>query len=357
MAPILPADNSVDSVMPAPDTAAILGANTTAPTAQNQMAPTTPSTPTQPSQISPSDVHSHLVGRVFNHVANSLAGQQTLYAPDPNTGQVTETSVPRKPGGFFRHILSGVMAGEAAAAQSPVRGGFAGLGAGFIGAQQSAQAQQERARALAQQNASSQFQKKQIDDKQMLAAAANAHDLMNSLQIGHFVGHHSDEELSNYNDSVNAVAETLLNNGGQLATVEGNDEKGNGPELMRRYTADNTLMAGPEGYHIQPGKPTQNARIESFHGRLREECLAVSWFQNLFDARRKIAAWRKEYNEERPHSSLGYKTPKEFAEAQAAGFSAAVREERNSNAVPFPSRSSIPAQLQDGVEESCRILT
>ena len=48
-------------------------------------------------------------------------------------------------------------------------------------------------------------------------------------------------------------------------------------------------------------------QVESFHGRLREECLAVSWFQNLFDARRKITAWRKEYNEERPHSSLGYR--------------------------------------------------
>jgi transposase InsO family protein len=59
--------------------------------------------------------------------------------------------------------------------------------------------------------------------------------------------------------------------------------------------------------HIQPGKPTQNAHAESFHGRLREECLAVSWFQRLFDA------WRIEYNEERPHSSLGYRTPKEFA--------------------------------------------
>ena len=65
--------------------------------------------------------------------------------------------------------------------------------------------------------------------------------------------------------------------------------------------------------HIQPGKPTQNAQVESFHGRMREECLQVSWFENLFEARRKIAAWRKEYNEERPHSSLGYRTPQEFA--------------------------------------------
>jgi hypothetical protein len=54
-------------------------------------------------------------------------------------------------------------------------------------------------------------------------------------------------------------------------------------------------------------------RVESFHGRLREECLNVSWFQNLFDVKRKIAAWRTEYNEERPHSSLGYLTPTEFA--------------------------------------------
>jgi Integrase core domain len=46
---------------------------------------------------------------------------------------------------------------------------------------------------------------------------------------------------------------------------------------------------------------------------MREECLNVSWFENLFDARRKITAWQKEYNEERPHSSLGYLTPQEFA--------------------------------------------
>src|SRR5689334_4300945 len=88
----------------------------------------------------------------------------------------------------------------------------------------------------------------------------------------------------------------------------------NGPELTSRHFLAWCIERQIELVHIQPGKPTQNARIESFHGRLREECLAVSWFQNLFDARRKIAAWRKEYNEERPHSSLGYRTPKEYAE-------------------------------------------
>ena len=58
----------------------------------------------------------------------------------------------------------------------------------------------------------------------------------------------------------------------------------------------------------------------------------MSWFQNLFDAR-KIAAWRIEYNEERPHSTLGYKTPKEFAAEQAASFDTAERGARDSRKV------------------------
>jgi putative transposase len=93
----------------------------------------------------------------------------------------------------------------------------------------------------------------------------------------------------------------------------------NGPELTSRHFLAWGIERQIELLHIQPGKPIQNARVESFHGRLREECLNVSWFQNLFDARRKIAVWRKEYNEERPHSSLGYRTPKEFAQQTAEG--------------------------------------
>ena len=88
----------------------------------------------------------------------------------------------------------------------------------------------------------------------------------------------------------------------------------NGPEFTSRHFLAWCVEREIELIQIQPGKPTQNARVESFHGRLRDECLNVSWFQNLFDAKRKIAAWRREYNEERPHSSLGYLTPNEYAE-------------------------------------------
>jgi putative transposase len=87
----------------------------------------------------------------------------------------------------------------------------------------------------------------------------------------------------------------------------------NGPELTSRRMLAWCVERQIELKNIEAGKPTQNGRMESFNGRLREECLNVSWFQNLFDARRKVAAWKNEYNEERPHSSLGYLTPVEFA--------------------------------------------
>jgi len=71
----------------------------------------------------------------------------------------------------------------------------------------------------------------------------------------------------------------------------------------------------------RPGKPTDNAHIESFNGSFRDECLNMHWFLSLDDAREKIEAWRVDYNEYRPHQSLADMTPKEFAqEHQQAGF-------------------------------------
>ncbi len=77
--------------------------------------------------------------------------------------------------------------------------------------------------------------------------------------------------------------------------------------------------------HIQPRKPQQNGYVESFNGKLRDECLKVSWFENLWDARPKIAAWQKEFNEERPPSALGYQTPAEFAPRLLPSSGSALR--------------------------------
>ncbi len=65
---------------------------------------------------------------------------------------------------------------------------------------------------------------------------------------------------------------------------------------------------------VRPGKPVENAYIESFNGRFRDECLNEHWFVSMRHARQLIEEWRIEYNTERPHSSLGYLTPVQFAQ-------------------------------------------
>ncbi len=87
----------------------------------------------------------------------------------------------------------------------------------------------------------------------------------------------------------------------------------NGPEFTSRRFVAWCAERKIQLIHIQPGKPMQNGHVESFNGRLRAECLNASWFRNMMDARSKIQTWQEQYNGERPHSSLGYRTPNEFA--------------------------------------------
>lgn len=84
----------------------------------------------------------------------------------------------------------------------------------------------------------------------------------------------------------------------------------NGPEFTSRSFCLWLMKKGIKHDFIQPGKPTQNAYIESFNGRFREECLNGNFFLDLEDAQTKIESWRSFYNEVRPHSSLGMKPPR-----------------------------------------------
>ena len=94
------------------------------------------------------------------------------------------------------------------------------------------------------------------------------------------------------------------------------------------------------GWHyIAPGKPQQNGFIESFNGRLRDELLNETLFRSLPHARVALAAWRQDYNEQRPHSKLGWMTPKDYADALGAGRGAALRQ------------GSAPRPLADDVNE------
>ena len=91
----------------------------------------------------------------------------------------------------------------------------------------------------------------------------------------------------------------------------------NGPEFVSKALDRWAYENGVTLDFSRPGKPTDNAFVESFNGRLRDECLNAHWFLSLADAKSKIEAWRRQYNESRPHTALGWLTPQEFALAAA----------------------------------------
>jgi putative transposase len=105
------------------------------------------------------------------------------------------------------------------------------------------------------------------------------------------------------------------------------DELSQGRGLPRRIIMDNgremtskamflwSQWTGVKLHFIQPGKPIQNAFVESFNGRFRDGCLNQHWFQNLADARQVIEGWRDHYNKIRPHSALNYRSPAGYEKA------------------------------------------
>jgi len=143
-----------------------------------------------------------------------------------------------------------------------------------------------------------------------------------------------------------------------------------GPEFTGKDVDQWASVHGVRLHVIDPGKPTQNAFIESFNGRLRDECLNQHWFTSLNDAQRIIEEWRIEYNEERPHSARGGRTPREFRQAWVMGLTHSGitdgSEENRSGMVPDPSVNppapalgSLPsvalssAQVDRRIPESC----
>jgi putative transposase len=116
-------------------------------------------------------------------------------------------------------------------------------------------------------------------------------------------------DVSLTGERVVRVLERLCETRGVPAVLQSD----NGPEFRGGVMDQWAQGRGVRLQFIEPGKPIQNAFIESFNSRLREECLNEQVFVSLKDARRKIELWRLQYNRERPHSSLGYLAPEEFA--------------------------------------------
>jgi len=129
---------------------------------------------------------------------------------------------------------------------------------------------------------------------------------------------------------VQAVLERLADTRGlpRSITVD------NGPEFDGKVLDQWAYRTGVQLSFIRPGKPNENAYIESFNGKFRDECLNEHWFISLTHARSVIEAWRIEYNTERPHSSLGNRTPQEFAADQSKKYEERVFLTADSNAIP-----------------------
>jgi putative transposase len=120
----------------------------------------------------------------------------------------------------------------------------------------------------------------------------------------------------------------------------------NGPEFIARALKVWTLMNHSETATIDPGKPWQNGSVESFHATFRRECLDAEYFAHLREAKILIEQWRWEYNTQRPHSSLGYRSPADVgAEARAA-----MKSESRTFQIVDPVASSEAGIDKDGVE-------
>jgi putative transposase len=92
----------------------------------------------------------------------------------------------------------------------------------------------------------------------------------------------------------------------------------NGPEFVSKVLDQWAYRNGVTLHFSRPGKPTNNAHVESFNGTFRSECLGAHWFATLAEARQVIEWWRQEYNESRPHRALGERIPNEIASDFAA---------------------------------------
>ena len=126
----------------------------------------------------------------------------------------------------------------------------------------------------------------------------------------------------------------------------------NGSELTSNAILTWADQAGVEWHYIAPGKPMQNAFIESFNGRLRDELLNETLFTSLAQARVTLGCWRADYNGSRPHSQLGWKTPSEFAFTFHPRRDLALRYAKGSASLPPPNRAIPMARANSELDKT-----
>lgn len=129
--------------------------------------------------------------------------------------------------------------------------------------------------------------------------------------------------------------------------VPGHIRSDNGPEFIAKALKAWLAEAGCKAIYITPGSPWENSYVESFNGKFRDECLNREVFHNAAEARRVVENWRREYNEFRPHSSLGYMTPSEFSHRYGSSSRPPVSFRFHSGVVSNSSSREMPTTTKE----------
>jgi len=205
--------------------------------------------------------HHALFGKAVKAMVHSLNGTQTSYQPNPQTGRIEETTVPAKPGQFFRNLLSGMLIGAASGAQRPTdkegnplpgSGGFAGgFGRGVAAQTGFRQQQDQQQYARAQQDLKNQEEREKLDSEEQMHSAMVAHQNVATADLLHNMHAADDKAHRDHNAAARAYEASLtaaggfpakMSIGGKLAdTIDGGS-------FQAAYTKDPSIAKAPEGY-------------------------------------------------------------------------------------------------------------
>jgi hypothetical protein len=242
-----------------PEEKQLAGGGTGVPLSSNVPAVTAPTPAPQPT-ANPVSVRHSLIGRAIEHAAHAIEGKQVVgYQPDAN-GDLQPVVGPRKPGGIFRDILIGALAGGAAGSTADPAQGFAGGAVrGAVAGNQAVTGMNQQRAANLKQQAQSKINSDNKEQQRILQQATVARGTLSVLSVDHHANLMNDRQISSVNDSNSKMRQVLLDNGGSLAHLPGpngeelNGKADNGGELEKLFQQNpETVMKAPDGFHRIP---------------------------------------------------------------------------------------------------------
>ncbi len=254
-----PLPSEANTALLSPEEKQLAGGGTGVPLSSNPAAGTAPIPAPQPT-VNPVSARHSLIGRAIEHIAHSIEGKEVVgYQPDAN-GELQPVTQPRKPGGIFRDLLIGALAGGAAGSTADPQQGFAGGAVrGAVAGNQTVTSMNQQRAANFKQQAQNKIDSDNKEQQRIFQQASVANGTMNVLSIDHHANLLNDRQISSVNDSNSKMRQVLLDNGGSLAHLPGpngeelNGRLDNGGELEKLFQQNpEAVMKAPDGFHRIP---------------------------------------------------------------------------------------------------------